>query len=59
VIEAWHEQYGTQTQTVTVAESGEARADFQYSAAMAGAVVPMADPIDPHDHHAGGHAGDH
>jgi hypothetical protein len=60
VIEAWHERYGTQTQTVTVAESGEARADFQYSAAMAGAVVPMGEPIDPHGHHAGGgHAGDH
>jgi plastocyanin len=59
VIEAWHEQYGTQTQTVTVPESGEARADFQYSAAMSGAAVPLADPIDPHDHPAGGHAGDH
>lgn len=60
VIETWHEEYGTQTQNVTVAESGEARADFQYSAAMAGAVVPMGDPIDPHDHHpSGGHAGDH
>jgi hypothetical protein len=59
VLEAWHEQYGTQTQNVTVPESGEARADFQYSAAMAGAVVPLADPIDPHDHPAGGHAGDH
>jgi hypothetical protein len=55
VIEAWHERYGTQTQSVTVAESGEARADFQYSAAMAGAVVPLAAPIDPHDHHAGDH----
>jgi hypothetical protein len=59
VIEAWHEQYGTQSLAVTVPESGEARADFQYSAAMAGAVVPLADPIDPHDHPAGGHAGDH
>jgi len=59
VIETWHEEYGTQTQNVTVAESAEARADFQYSAAMAGAVVPMGDPIDPHDHHDGGHAGDH
>jgi hypothetical protein len=59
VIETWHEQYGTQTLAVTVPESGEARADFQYSAAMAGAVVPLADPIDPHDHAAGGHAGDH
>jgi hypothetical protein len=59
VIEAWHEEYGTQTQTITVAESGEARADFQYSAAMAGAIVPMSDPIDPHDHHAADHSGDH
>jgi plastocyanin len=60
VIEAWHEQYGTQTQNVTVAESGEARADFQYSAAMAGAVVPMGDAIDPHGHHpVSGHGGTH
>lgn len=50
VIEAWHERYGTQTQTVTVAESGEAQGDFQFSADMAGSVVPMADPIDLHDH---------
>lgn len=50
VIEAWHERYGTQTQSVTVAESGEARGDFSYSPDMAGGVVPMADPIDLHDH---------
>jgi hypothetical protein len=31
-------------------EGGEARADFSYSAAMAGAHVPMAEPIDLHDH---------
>jgi hypothetical protein len=59
VIEAWHEEYGTQEQTVTVAESGEARADFRYAADMAGAHVPMGEAIDPHDHHAAGHAGDH
>jgi hypothetical protein len=60
VIEAWHEEYGTQEQTVTVAESGEARADFRYAADMAGAYVPMGTAIDPHDHHdADAHAGDH
>jgi hypothetical protein len=58
VIETWHERYGTQTQSVTVPESGEARADFTYSPAMAGATVPLAEPIDPHDHHpAGEHVG--
>ncbi|HUE77020.1 MAG TPA: carboxypeptidase regulatory-like domain-containing protein [Longimicrobiales bacterium] len=57
VIEAWHERYGTQTQNVTVAESGEATADFSYSASMAGAVVPLGDPIDLHDHATAGSAG--
>lgn len=57
-IEAWHEEYGTQTQQVTVAESGEATADFTYSASMAAnAVVPLADPIDLHDHATGPSAG--
>lgn len=50
VIETWHERYGTQTQNVTVAAQGEATADFSYSADMAGGHVPMADPIDLHDH---------
>ncbi len=36
---------------VTVAESGEATADFTYSESMAAtAVVPLADPVDLHDH---------
>jgi predicted dehydrogenase len=57
-IETWHEQYGTQTQQVTVAESADATADFTYSAAMAAnAVVPLADPIDLHDHTAAPSAG--
>ena len=51
VIEAWHEEYGTQTQNVTVPASGEARAEFSYSASMAGAVVPLGEPIDPHGGH--------
>lgn len=58
VIEAWHEEYGTQTQNVTVPASGEARAEFSYSASMAGAFVPLGEPIDPHGRHAmaaGGH----
>jgi plastocyanin len=51
VIETWHERYGTQTQNVTVAAQGEATADFTYSESMAaGAVVPMGEPIDLHDH---------
>lgn len=51
VVEAWHERYGTQTMDVTVAESGEATADFGFSESMAaGAVVPLAEPIDLHDH---------
>lgn len=51
VVEAWHERYGTQTMDVTVAESGEATADFTYSESMAAtAVVPLAEPVDLHDH---------
>ncbi len=55
VIEAWHEQYGTQTTNVSVPPNGSAEANFTYSADMAGAVVPLGKPIDPHDHH-GAHA---
>jgi hypothetical protein len=29
-IEAWHEKMGTQTQKVTVAETGAATADFSF-----------------------------
>ncbi|HUG39766.1 MAG TPA: carboxypeptidase regulatory-like domain-containing protein [Longimicrobiales bacterium] len=60
VIETWHELYGTQTQNVAVAASGDATADFRYTADMAGAVVPLGEPIDLHGAHgprvaAGGH----
>lgn len=55
-IETWHERYGTQTQSVTVAASGEASADFTYSESMAGATVPLGDPIDLHDHAGSGPA---
>jgi len=50
-VEAWHEKYGVQTQQVTVAPNGTADLAFEYSAAMAAnAVVPLGEPIDPHDH---------
>lgn len=49
-VEAWHEEYGVQSVSVTVAASGDATADFTYSASMAGADVPLGEPIDLHDH---------
>lgn len=49
-IEAWHEKYGTQTQQVTVAPDGTVEANFSYDASMANAYVPLAPPLDPHDH---------
>lgn len=55
VIEAWHERYGTQTQSVTVATGETATVTFTFSESMAaGAVVPLGAPIDPHDHAAEG-----
>jgi plastocyanin len=53
VIEAWHEQLGTQTMNVSVPPNGTTEANFVYDAGMAAtAVVPLGRPIDPHDHHA-------
>lgn len=49
-IEAWHEQYGTQTQTVTVGAQETGEVTFEYSSDMAGRPVPMGEPIDLHDH---------
>jgi len=49
-IEAWHERYGTQTQTVTVGPKESKEIAFEYSSEMAGRPVPMADPIRLHDH---------
>ena len=45
VIEAWHERYGTQEQTVTVPASGRADVMFTFSAEMAGNPVPMGAPM--------------
>lgn len=52
VIEAWHEQYGTQTMNVTVPPNGTAEAAFSYT----GAEMPaaMGPAIDLHAGHAGG-----
>jgi plastocyanin len=52
VIEAWHSRLGTQEQTVTVATGETTEVSFTFDEGMlAGAVVPLGDPIDPHDHH--------
>ncbi len=50
VIEAWHERYGVQTQNVTVATGETAEVTFTFDASMAGAVVPLGEPVDLHDH---------
>ena len=49
-VEAWHELYGTQTQTVTVAAQGTGEVTFDFSSDMAGRPVPMGEPIDLHGH---------
>ncbi len=50
VIEAWHERYGAQTQNVTVATGETAEITFTFSASMAGALVPLGEAVDLHDH---------
>lgn len=55
-VEAWHERYGTLTETVTVAEGETAEVTFTFSEEMAeNAVVPLGEPFDPHDHSASAH----
>jgi plastocyanin len=50
-LEAWHERYGTMTQEVTVEPNGTANVTFGYNEGMAAnAIVPLGDPIDPHNH---------
>lgn len=51
VVEAWHSRLGTQEQTVTVATGETAEVAFEFDEGMIDtAVVPLGDPIDPHDH---------
>ena len=45
VIEAWHERYGTQVDTVEVAAGGSAELSFTFSEDMAGAHVPLGEPL--------------
>lgn len=54
-IEAWHEQYGTQTQQVTVGPQESKEVGFSYSSDMAGRPVPLGEPLVLHS--AGGHGG--
>lgn len=48
VIEAWHERYGVQEDTVTVAAGESASASFTFSEQMAGADVPLGEPLIVH-----------
>jgi hypothetical protein len=41
-VEAWHEQFGTTTGTVTVAPSGRGELNLSFTAEMAGRYVPLA-----------------
>ena len=51
LLGAWHERYGTLTADVTVATGETAEVTFAFGEAMAeNAVVPLGEPIDPHDH---------
>ncbi|MDX1556786.1 MAG: carboxypeptidase regulatory-like domain-containing protein, partial [Xanthomonadales bacterium] len=51
VIEAWHEMYGTQTVSVSVAAQGTGEANFEYSSDMAGNPVPLGEPLVLHAGH--------
>ncbi|MFV1986023.1 MAG: hypothetical protein ACC682_01975 [Gemmatimonadota bacterium] len=43
--EAWHEVFGTMSASVTVTAGGSASLSFDYSADMAGADVPLGEPL--------------
>ncbi|MGH7465052.1 MAG: carboxypeptidase regulatory-like domain-containing protein [Longimicrobiales bacterium] len=49
-VEAWHEEYGTQTQEVTLGPDASQAITFTFDPSMAGAYVPLGRPIDPHVH---------
>ncbi|MFN2420932.1 MAG: carboxypeptidase regulatory-like domain-containing protein [Gemmatimonadota bacterium] len=58
IIEAWHERYGTQTQTVTVGPQESKEISFTFSSGTANR-VPLGEPVDLHDHGATQHEGAH
>lgn len=43
--EAWHEVYGTMSASVTVTAGGTASVAFDYSSDMAGAEIPLGEPL--------------
>lgn len=45
VIEAWHEVYGVQTAQVTVGAQENGEASFTFNEGMAGAEVPLGEPL--------------
>jgi plastocyanin len=49
VIEAWHERYGTGTQSVTLGPQESKEITFTFSSGTANR-VPLGEPIDLHDH---------
>lgn len=55
-LEAWHEEYGTQEQEVTVGANETVDVTFDYSASTAGAIVPLAEPLVVRSGH-GAHGG--
>ena len=52
VLEAWHEEYGTATQSVTVEQGGVVSVTFEFDETMAGRPVPMG-PVLVVDHATG------
>jgi len=44
-LEAWHERFGTLTQTVTIPASGAAEVTFEFNDQMVGRHVPMGAPM--------------
>ena len=46
VVEAWHEMYGTITQSITVVTGETAELSFEFNSDMSAAHVPLGEPID-------------
>lgn len=46
VVEAWHEVYGTVTQSITVATGATAELSLEFTSGMSAAHVPLGEPLD-------------